>query len=1245
MGKTVFAFDVGLASLGVAVNKDNDIKEAKSLLIHATAGCIKSQAVRRGAYRRKRSHKEREKILESFWLKNVGKEGFLQRKSFKKENGKWIKQTEADVRLEKEFPGKDEDDITYASSLLRIQLLEGKKLEKWQIYKALHASIQRRGYDKNVPWKDQEAENKRKKKNDTSEVDKSPEEAKKKNGTPKDKDPEEEADNFEKDIQEKIKDKKYHYPCYFDAYQMGLWDNERGIIAIRQNESNIKGKSDYTAPREYVEKELADLLKAASKQIPQLKPHVEGDNLTYLLYGKKEENSLSDKYPSEKKIDGLLAQKYPRFNNRIVSKCCLIRRLNVCKSSKKLAIEVGFLLRLCNFRYETITESGSKEVAQLSREKIREIFKECETDWNKKNQKKYDAKEYAKYFKRTKTKIEKFVKEVDDNNRLKIGHTEIEASKTDGRSRYSQPTLYILKKLILSDQEPRELYEALQEKINTEKKTEEEKEKNLQSEFGYKLFPEAPYRYKEGDFWFLKEMDNEIYIPDMPLAQQYGCNINQVEGSNEADDIVEGAKDAAIQRVIKTCNWPVVRHRLNVFYQELKNLVKDHGKPDAIHIEFVREDFMSDKKKTKYKQQSREGQKNHQEALKKLNAIPTYSNRIPPNDIKKYRLFEDQNRQCLYTGEQLRQEDLPIYEIDHIFPKKSGGPDAFYNIVLTTRNTNEKKGKQLPCECDFIDWNSYHTRVMSNKKIDKQKKSILLASDIDEAMELIEKYTALHATSYIARLARDIACLTFDWQPGAKGEKQKIFVSSGTITSRITKKYKLHKVLGSGKFPYEKDREDNRHHALDAMIISYLKQYTRDEDKAKFFELPKGKDNYEYFSEKLKEVYPYYITHKKPILTEEPYQVWDTKKFKEITEKRKKIKKEDKRETRKLADKKEAKNLSKDPDERGQWYLSKKAEEKSATLHGYLFYFDKESDKLKHKAVHSFNSPYQIEKMLERQGHKIHGMFYSKQFIQIQPKEEISATRLGRNLPFIEYGIYKIERLNKKAPILCNSENEKIKIKSKYLYKINLINNLLEGQTFSLKEYPIKTKDNEEEKLTGNFQIENFLNRKGPASIVNLNNGEEYPIDFDNLIRYLDNDDNELSKTIKKNDLIQLGEPYIKDGTYTIAKTNDIYLLKNGADSKDIKLKLPNLVKLKLIDKHIVKKEPFELDNYPTNEEKQLTGSFKLSKLSQDKDSAVIVNSNNDTHPVDLKCLIIELCKNQTKQKARTFVRRKHNHH
>ena len=388
MSKKVFAFDVGLASLGVAVNIDGDIKQAKSLLIHETAGCTKEQAIRRRAYRTRRAHKEREKRLEEFWLENVGKEGFLQRKSFKRVNGKWEK-TAADKRLEKEFPSRDEGEITYASSLLRIRLLENEKLEKWQIYKALHASIQRRGYDNDVPWKNREAQ----KKNNNSKKEENRKEKKKNDNSKKDKNPEEEAINYVKELTKKIKDEKYHYPCYLDAYKMGLWNDKNGIIAIRQNEKYKREKSNYTAPRSYVEKELKDLLKAAAKQIPQLKPQIQGDKLNYLLWGEKEKESLPDRYPSEKKIDGLLAQKYPRFDNRIVSKCCLINRLNVCKSSKQLAIEVGFLMRLCNFRYESTSQSNKKEESSLSREHIKSIFNKCRENWERKNNSKYDAAE------------------------------------------------------------------------------------------------------------------------------------------------------------------------------------------------------------------------------------------------------------------------------------------------------------------------------------------------------------------------------------------------------------------------------------------------------------------------------------------------------------------------------------------------------------------------------------------------------------------------------------------------------------------------------------------------------------------------------------------------------------------------------------------------------------------------------------------------------------------------------------
>ena len=716
------------------------------------------------------------------------------------------------------------------------------------------------------------------------------------------------------------------------------------------------------------------------------------------------------------------------------------------------------------------------------------------------------------------------------------------------------------------------------------------------------------------------------------------------------NDFVSGIKDPIIQRVISSCNWPIVRHRLSVFYQELKNLVQEHGKPDAVHIEFVREDFMSNKRKIKYQEQSRAGKKKHTKAIEILKRhMPSSS--ISQNDIKKCRLFEEQHdpdeqhARCPYTGDELRMKNLRSYEIDHIFPQGegNGGPDAFYNIVLTTRSINEKKGGRLPCECDFINlnWNSYRNRISNNEKMSKEKRNILLASTRDEAIELIEKYTPLHATSYIARLARDIACLCFGWQPGAKDENQKVFVFSGAITSRIAKKYELYQILSNGKLPYTKNREDKRHHALDAMIISYLRQYTRDQDKTKFFKLPKGKDNYKYFSEKLAKVYPYYITRTKPALTEEPYQAWKKGKLTEIEKDRKK-KGQNIRETRKLTDKKEARNLSKDPNERGQWYRNKKTKEEGVSQHGYLFYFEETSNKFKHKSIHSYDSPYQIEKILKDKGHKIHGLFYSKQPIQIKEQDTpIVGTRLGRRLPYIEYGIYKIEELNKGESTLHNLENEelKIRIKSKDLYKIYFINNLLNGEPFKLDDYEIKDKDAEKKKLTGQFQFKGFP--KKSIYIIDCSNDNEHRIDnFDKLISdlYKENQ-NQLSEMLNQGDLIQLGSflPYIKeDGIYTIIKKANKYSLENGQYTIDIKL--PALIKLKLIEKHLVKREPFELDNYLINKEQQLTGRFKISKLSWNKNSTSVIDcSNNNEHQIDIKYLLIHLYKSQTKKQQHSL--------
>ena len=306
---------------------------------------------------------------------------------------------------------------------------------------------------------------------------------------------------------------------------------------------------------------------------------------------------------------------------------------------------------------------------------------------------------------------------------------------------------------------------------------------------------------------------------------------------------------------------------------------------------------------------------------------------------------------------------------------------------MTKASTNKQKGKRLPCECtDFINRAAFKTRLKS-LSLGKNKKKLLLASTREEVEDLIEKYTGLSGTAHIARLARDIACLRFGWQPGAEGEQQRVFVFSGGLTSKVAKKYELYKALGDGSKMYQKDRTDHRHHALDAMVISYLRQWTRDKNKTNFFKFPKGIDA-KYFAEKLADVDPHYVTRTQPALAEQPKPNRSTGKNKMNV--------------------KEYKNISKDPDERGQWYTNKTETGKGTSQHGYLFYKD-DKGKVCSKTIHSFRSPYSVKKEVEKKASKVLGLFYpgKKIYLSNLDKNNVTATQLGRDARLI-FGDYRI---------------------------------------------------------------------------------------------------------------------------------------------------------------------------------------------------------------------------------------------
>lgn len=156
--KMVWAFDLGKGSIGEAVRRGTEFLHKASLLIPADFAETKTAASRRRMWRTRQAHKAREQWLDEVMLKagieplkgrQIGKLDEngkpIPQPEWKRRKGKWGIAAKGDPRLEREFaePG---DPTCYTSCLLRIKLLRGEKLEPWQVYKALHSAIQRRGY-------------------------------------------------------------------------------------------------------------------------------------------------------------------------------------------------------------------------------------------------------------------------------------------------------------------------------------------------------------------------------------------------------------------------------------------------------------------------------------------------------------------------------------------------------------------------------------------------------------------------------------------------------------------------------------------------------------------------------------------------------------------------------------------------------------------------------------------------------------------------------------------------------------------------------------------------------------------------------------------------------------------------------------------------------------------------------------------------------------------------------------------
>jgi CRISPR-associated endonuclease Csn1 len=898
-----------------------------------------SPANRYRSLKTREAHRARERWLEAVWIAAGLKP--LHGRQVGKVSGKWQQVAKADPRLEREF-AESGDATCYTSCLLRIRLLLGDgSLDDWQIYKALRAALQRRGYGR-VPWATKEA----RKQGKTPEELEQGEEKKLQQADQKYREAVGRWPEFKRGI---AKEAAYQFPCYYDAFQMGLWNPatphklETRLTHLACSTRNVR------FDRGDVRRELIKLGNEAARILPALRnafARWQHDGWTYTHPVTKTAHT----YPMRAKTFGeflcdgpagtpdetsfeaflkqrgnadlrigtfeewmaALGQKTPKFDNRILNDCVLIPRFHVCKVDARLngktgqpvlesllATEVTFLLKLKNL----LVANAEKGQRKLTSEEILAIFAysqrqlkaaklvnptgELAKNWPSK---------VAECFALTKSEWGKKKGLAELELRPLPGHEKVKAPKTSGRSAYSRVALRILKELILSGNAPSAFHARMLKQepelmarlgsapdkplalfadaAEEEENTEHRKQGLLVSELHFLL--QMRKEDNQPDSW------ENLFVPSQTL--------DALKGRHTHDDELDS--EAAIRDLLGTINDPIVRHRLGVFAERLKTLQRGDekerlpgfGVPQSIVLEFVREDFMGDQAKRDYQKFINDREKERKASREKAAELGLDSR----SSGLRYELWKAQGGICLYTGQSIPASKLDEYEIDHVVPRSLGGPDAAVNYVLTTHDLNHTKEKGALTPYALLHgkegWDAYVERVTKCSTDLRNKKVQLLTRE--DAPELVQRYTALAETAWVSKLAQTIVNLRFGWNNGndAQGNKRVIVVSGG-LTARVRRKYDLNRLLHGDDTPVEeaekKNRNDDRHHALDAMVLTFIPQWARDPSKEGFFRFPvefrdpTGRENHgrirEHFRREVAKVMPRNLVYERPVLADTLY--------------------------------------------------------------------------------------------------------------------------------------------------------------------------------------------------------------------------------------------------------------------------------------------------------------------------------------------------------------------------------------
>ena len=274
---------------------------------------------------------------------------------------------------------------------------------------------------------------------------------------------------------------------------------------------------------------------------------------------------------------------------------------------------------------------------------------------------------------------------------------------------------------------------------------------------------------------------------------------------------------------------PTVHIGLGQLRRVVNKAIDVYGKPEEIVVELARELKMNREQKRNYERQQSEGGERNERFRKDLESAEM---EVTPDVLRKLRLWEEQGppqgRVCPYTGRQLSFEMAVSAqtEIDHILPFSRTLDNAMSNMVVCVAAANRAKGDRSPYEAFGHNPPGYdYEKILANVASFPANKRWRFQADAMEHFETNDAFLdrQLTETQYLSRTSRTY--LAHLYNEKSEG-RQRVRAIPGKMTALLRRGWGLNGMLSeSGEARTErKQRDDHRHHAIDAFIVANTTQ-------------------------------------------------------------------------------------------------------------------------------------------------------------------------------------------------------------------------------------------------------------------------------------------------------------------------------------------------------------------------------------------------------------------------------------